>query len=228
MLQVIGAGFPRTGTSSMKAALELLGFGPCHHMFEVIMRPGLAERWLAVGEGGTPDWEHVFEGYRSAVDWPAGFYWRELAEAYPQAKVLLTVRDPHRWFASMHTIMDAARQTIPPDVQGPLKVMGDLRPMLDRMWTRTFGAPVDQPPGEEKAVEVFERHTRLVREAVPAERLLVYEVGRGWEPLCEFLGVPVPDAPFPHLNDSAAMRRMFEDAVGGGPMVTPFGTVRGG
>ncbi|MEO3870156.1 sulfotransferase family protein [Nonomuraea sp. B12E4] len=97
----MGAGFGRTGTASLKAALELLGYGPCYHMSVVIAEPYRVRQWLEVGEGRSRDWDTVFTGFRSALDWPAAAYWRELAEHYPDAKVVLTVRDPQRWWDSV-------------------------------------------------------------------------------------------------------------------------------
>jgi len=100
MLKVIGAGLPRTGTTSMKAALERLGFGPCYHMFEIFTNPDHADRWLPIASGAKVDWARVFDGYQSTQDWPASHFWRELAVAYPEAKVVLTIRDPHAWYPS--------------------------------------------------------------------------------------------------------------------------------
>ncbi|HEX2312159.1 MAG TPA: sulfotransferase, partial [Thermomonospora sp.] len=150
MLHVIGAGFPRTGTSSMKAALERLGFGPCHHMFEVITRPDQVARWLDVLRDGPVDWDAVLAGYRSAVDWPAGFFWRELAAAHQDAKVILTVRDPRRWYVSMRdTIFQATVTPIPEGAHPYLKTTRALREsLLDGIWRRTFGVGTDTIPGE--------------------------------------------------------------------------------
>ncbi|MDA0565586.1 sulfotransferase family protein [Streptomonospora sp. S1-112] len=223
MVQLIGAGFPRTGTTSMKAALEQLGLGPCYHMFELLTHPDHLGRWEHAVHDDPVDWDRVTEGYASGVDWPFSYFWRELADAYPQAKVLLTVRDPHRWYTSMantifrqmEMVVGAATASSPPETRRMAGVLGPL-------WESTYGNRT--APDERRAVEVFEAHTAAVVEAVPPERLLVYEAGQGWEPLCEFLGVPVPDTPFPHLNDTEAMHRVMADIEAGRAPASPFTT----
>lgn len=185
-LQVIGAGFGRTGTASMKRALEMLGFGPCHHMFEVNGSPEQVEVWRAIAAGATPDWRVALRGYRSCVDWPAAFFWRELAEAFPEAKVLLTVRDADAWYASVQ------KTILPHLLDGSPESVG--RRLIGE---RVFGGRADDPA---HAKAVFEANTAAVTAAIAPERLLVYRPGDGWEPLCGFLGVPVPDALYPHTN----------------------------
>jgi len=215
-VKVIGAGFGRTGTASLKAALEMLGFGPCYHMRAVIEQPYRVRQWLLIGEGGVPDWDAVFDGFQSAVDWPSAAYWRELAGHYPEAKVVLTVRDPRRWFDSVsETIFASAlaeRRPLPPRRRVIRKLVEwrspdfALYPRMARatVMDRIFDGKIDE---REHCVKVFERHLAEVRAALPPERLLVFDVRDGWEPLCAFLGVPVPDAPFPQDNERAAFRR---------------------
>jgi hypothetical protein len=189
-LSVIGAGFGRTGTMSLKLALEQLGFGPCYHMIEVFKSPQAPGYWEAAADGRPVDWEQVFAGYRSTVDWPSATFWRELAEAYPQAKVILTLRDPEAWYASTQaTIFNRSFD----DPDNPwermiMKVVGDLfrRDLHDKA----------------RLIEVFERHNEAVRQAIAPDRLLVYEVAEGWEPLCAFLGATVPDGPMPKVNST--------------------------
>ncbi|MEV4218782.1 sulfotransferase family protein [Nonomuraea sp. NPDC049725] len=231
MLTVIGAGFPRTGTSSMKAALERLGFGPCHHMFDVGSNSDRAKRWAPLaGHDTVPDWEYVLEGFRSSVDWPASFFWRELAEAYPEAKVVLTVRDPQSWFASMRTLIDngPARlqsEKLAPEMAGLVENMMTTRPLLERMIREGLGSdsPFGVVPDEKETIAAFERHIVTVRESLPAERLLVFDVREGWEPLCRFLGVDVPEGePFPHLNDSKMMEESIERLMKGEKVGLPF------
>ncbi|WP_150251291.1 sulfotransferase family protein [Nocardiopsis deserti] len=213
-MDVIGAGFPRTGTTSVKAALERLGFGPCHHMSEVLGSAALAGRWAGIA--GTPsgevDWARLLEGWRSGVDWPLSFFWRELVDAFPGARVLLTVRDPHRWYESMRaTIFEIVRRT-GRDSSG-MRVPRELDmidPLLEHMWLTHFGVPPGEVPDEATAVAAFERHTARVVAEVPADRLLVYRAGEGWERLCAFLGADVPDEPFPRLNDTEEMRAKNE------------------
>ncbi|GAA0995171.1 sulfotransferase family protein [Nocardiopsis tropica] len=218
-MHVIGAGLPRTGTTSMKAALEQLGLGPCHHMFEVLASPDLARRWAGTVPPvpGGIDWGHVLEGWPSGVDWPLSFFWRELAEAYPDAKFVLTVRDPHRWYTSMlTTIFELTRKACAEDADARVPVeFRRIRPLLDHMWQASFGVPCGAVPSEEVAVAAFERHAEQVRAELPADRLLVYRAGEGWERLCAFLGTEVPDGPFPHLNDTEAMLRQHETWFGG-------------
>jgi hypothetical protein len=207
-MQVIGAGFPRTGTSSMKVALDRLGFGPCLHMFEVMGSPDLSRRWGAIADrpAAEVDWPDLMAGWRSSVDWPAAFFWRDLADAFPEARILLTVREPRGWYRSIRdTIFREGHERL--DGEGAAPHLGALIPLLDRLHRAHFGGGFGQTPDERTAVAAFERHTDRVCAEVPADRLLVYRCGDGWEPLCAFLGVPVPDAPFPHLNDTAAMRR---------------------
>ncbi|MBE1878918.1 sulfotransferase family protein [Myceligenerans pegani] len=220
-MKIIGAGLPRTGTSSLKAALDRLGFGPCYHMFELMRHPEHVERWRAVFGQESPDWGDVFAGYRSAVDFPAAIYWRELAEAYPEAKVVLTVRDPRRWYESVSTGM----ATVPDRMPGRMGQLAELVPHLNdaarRMLGDGFGLGV--PMDEEKAVEIFERHVEHVRSALPADRLLVFAATDGWGPLCEFLGVDPPAGePYPHLNDAETLRRMFTTMAESDELVTPF------
>ncbi|MFC4050559.1 sulfotransferase family protein [Actinomadura syzygii] len=215
MLEVIGAGFGRTGTASLKAALDRLGHGPCHHMSTIIAEPRRVRQWLDVGEGRAADWDALFDGFRAAIDWPAASYWRELAAHYPDAKVILTVRDPERWYGSVSSTIFAralAERRLPlrrrivrwlvarrsPDFA--------LYPRMARatVFDRVFGGRIDD---REHVLGVFERHIAEVKEAIPAERLLVFDVRDGWEPLCAFLGVPVPDEPFPESNERAAWHR---------------------
>ncbi len=205
-LKIIGAGYPRTGTTSLQQALELLGFGPCCHMWE-LLKPEHAWRWLIwkrAFDGKSVDWEKLFRGFASTVDAPGSFFWRKLAAAYPEAKVIMTVRDPESWLRSMQTGSDAAQAQIAggkiaPVVKAALAKMGDAI-------ARERGSPPDPPPGPERAqflIDQFVRNTEMVRREIAPERLLVFDVRQGWAPLCNFLGVTVPAAPFPHENDAA-------------------------
>lgn len=193
-LKLIGAGLGRTGTLSLKVALEQLGYGPCYHMAEVLMQidtaPGL---WLRANEG-RPDWDRIFDGFTSTVDYPACIFWKELADYYPDAKVLLSVRDPQSWFESTQAsifgpMMDLLRQT-------------PAGPFLDRVLFERFGSRIHD---SDFMIDYFNRHTAAVMAGIPPERLLVYEAKQGWSPLCAFLGVPVPDALFPRVNSREEM-----------------------
>lgn len=212
MLAVIGAGLPRTGTLSLKAALERLGFGPCYHMFEIFEHLDLIDRWLPAVPTTRAGWERVFAGYRSALDWPASFFWRELAAVFPEAKVVLTVRDPDRWYASLRTMVKLRVEATAADDSSFETRFARLRPLLMRAIRETFedARPFpDWVPGQEQAVRAFHRHNAAVRDSLPAARLLVFDVRQGWEPLCAFLGVAAPDEPFPRLNDIEALKRTF-------------------
>jgi hypothetical protein len=225
MLMVIGAGLPRTGTTSLKAALERLGFGPCYHMFDLLQHPEHVERWRPVMKGESAEWDRVFDGYRAAVDFPAALYWRQLADAYPEAKVILTVRDPHRWHASMQNLFRFRRGFETGEIPAPMRAIAELQPYMDPEIKKVLGERwgLGEAIDEDYAVEAFTHHTAKVRDALPADRLLVFEVSQGWEPLCAFLGVDAPaDEPFPHLNDTDTMQRMFKDMVETNTMTTPF------
>lgn len=217
MVKIIGAGFGRTGTASMKAALEHLGFGPCYHMFEVIAEPERMRDWARALDGPV-DWDQVLGGYRSTVDWPGCTFWRELMVAYPDAKVLLTTRDPQRWYDSTFDTIYQFVQEPPGDSDDPFTTK--LRPTIERMiWNGTFDGRFED---RAHAIEVFERHNAEVRATVPADRLLEYQPGQGWEPLCEFLDVPVPAEDFPHVNDSASIRDLAEQVRNEGKFPSPF------
>lgn len=208
MLEVIGAGFGRTGTASTKAALEILLGRPCYHMFEALAHLDHHPAWLAAADGDPSQLSAVLDGYGATVDWPGCSLWRELMEVHPEAKVLLTVRPADRWWPSYRdTIHELMLQPLPdPAVDG--QVLADMAHFGRVLTTRSFPAPyADQSP--EQLVDSYERHNREVVEGVPAERLLVYDVTEGWEPLCAFLGVPVPDQPVPSFNDRQAFRDLF-------------------
>ncbi|RJL21220.1 sulfotransferase family protein [Bailinhaonella thermotolerans] len=211
MLNVIGAGLPRTGTLSLKAALERFGLGPCFHMFEILRDPALLERWSPLVSGDPVSWEQVFEGYRSTLDWPASCFWQEQAEAFPDAKVILTVRDPRRWYASYIAMLSSDAHAAA--FQGGLGER--LHPLFSLIYRRTFGPLAEGALEEAQAVAAFERHVEKVRQSVPAERLLVFDVSQGWKPLCDFLGLPVPAEPFPHLNDGQAVQVAFQRFAAG-------------
>jgi hypothetical protein len=230
MLQVIGAGLPRTGTTSMKAALERLGFGPCYHMFEIIRHPDHVDRWLPAATGQRLDWGRVLAGYQATQDWPASHFWREQAAAFPEAKVILTVRDPHAWFVSFRTLIGRRaalpdRAEIPEQAAAAMDGMRRLTPVLNTIRQSMFGPEwhfgMDMTD-EEAAVAAFHRHVTTVTEELDGHRLLVFDVREGWRPLCEFLGVESPDEAFPHLNDSQSMQRNIEQTMATGRLVSPF------
>lgn len=204
MLRVIGAGFGRTGTYSLKAALEQLGVGPTYHMTEVFSHPDHIPLWQAAGDGKPVDWEKLFEGYTSALDWPASAFYRELMDVYPDARVILTVRDPERWYESGRNTIFPQDGSDPEEPVSP-EMQAHRRMTQTILWNGIFDGRIQD---RVHAMEVFDRHNQMVQEQVPSDRLLVYNVKDGWEPLCAFLGVPVPDGQeFPHLNDTASFNQ---------------------
>lgn len=202
-LKIIGAGFGRTSTLSLKSALETLGFDPCYHMMEVSANKGFADYWGAAARGDAVDWDVVFQGYQATVDWPAATYWRELADHYPDAKVLLSVRDPEAWYKSvMNTIYGADNRKWFEALYKDLPQ----RQMIDRIFDTTFDGKILD---KDHAIRVFNTHTAEVKAAIPADRLLVYEVGSGWDPICTFLNLPVPNKDYPHSNSTEDFRKHF-------------------
>lgn len=197
-LEVIGAGFGRTGTMSMKAALEILGFVPCHHMLEVTTNDAQRDIWRAIAAGGTPDWEQAFAGYRATVDWPGAYFWRELAAYYSQAKIILTVRDPESWFESAtNTIFHSIANNPDRDSVG-VKLIEE----------RIFGGRLDD---KAHAIALYEKNIAEVQAAFSSDRLLTYTTGDGWSPLCRFLERPIPAEPYPQSNSTAEFRARVAD-----------------
>jgi hypothetical protein len=205
-LSVIGSGLGRTGTMSLKIALEQLGLGPCHHMVEVFKQPESTELWVSAG-AGRPDWDAIFTGFGSAVDYPSCRFWRELIAYYPDAKVIHTVRDPARWFESTQATIFNPKSPAA-DRDSPFAAFFG-------MVTSDFAGRMDD---RDFLLDYFRRHNEAVLATVPRDRLLVFEAAQGWEPLCAFLGVPVPDAEFPRENSSVEFqKRHFEDDAGPPP-----------
>jgi hypothetical protein len=197
-LKVIGAGFPRTATWSQKAALEQLGFGPCYHMSEALNLPDDWPLWETAAAGGAVDWEQIFADWGSTTDAPGCHFYQELAAVYPDAKVVLSVRDEEKWFAStQNTILSEA-------------VMEMHRGRGTNAMVAAIGWGYS-PRVHDKAwmIDRYRRHNAEVQQTIPAERLLVYDVSKGWEPLCSFLGVPVPDTPFPVVNTTEDFNKMI-------------------
>lgn len=194
-IQILGAGFGRTGTKSLKLALEHLGFGLCYHMSELHENLERLVYWQQAMETGTTDWDALFEGYRSCVDWPGAFYWRELAAVYPEAKIILTVRPVDAWVKSIRSTIFPALTSV---AEMPPGLARDRRGMtLEIIANRTFDNRLDDEP---YLTDRFFRHVEDVRKFFPAERLLIYDVAEGWGPLCPFLGVDVPAEDFPFTN----------------------------
>ena len=196
-MKAIGVGFGRTGTSSLQAALEELLGGKCYHMKEVMLHPAHLQAWqeLAVGKISAMDWEWLFADYLATVDCPVCMYYDELMEVFPEAKVILTIRDPQQWWKSFNRLMSTVNKA---------RLLCFFVPKLRKMAQFTdkiiiqdvFEGRVEK----EHCIRIFERHNETVRQVVPKHRLLEYDVRQGWEPLCEFLEVPIPKKTFPHLN----------------------------
>ena len=204
-MRVIGFGVGRTGTFSMKLALEQLNFGPCHHMEEVDAKsPEQIAVWASAANGKV-DWEKAYAGYNSAVDWPTAAFCRELATAYPDAKFILTIRDPERWYASFS-------QTIVPLIQPTAKTPPELLPFLKMVMAVVQKTGFRIPSTKEEILTAFHRHIEIVTQTIPADRLLVFDVKQGWGPLCQFLGVTVPPGDFPKTNNT----KDFWDSVQAG------------
>lgn len=223
-IQLIGAGFGRTGTLSIKAALEQLGFTKCYHMVELLRQPEQVSYWQAAQQGETVDWDTLFLGYQATVDYPGYRHYQKLMAHYPHAKVLLSVRDPEQWYESAASTIYRAAPGI-----GARLLMAAYLPFSARarnllrvfrmgaaVWKEDFGGQFDD---RAYAIERFKEHTEEVKRVVSPERLLVYEVKEGWEPLCRFLQVPVPtDKPFPRLNDRTTFQeRSFRQLLRGLP-----------
>ncbi len=189
----------------MKTALEQLGFGPCHHMVEVFARPDSVPLWIAAGEG-EPEWDKIFDGFGSAVDYPTAAFWRELADYYPDAKILHTVRDPAQWFESTQATIFAPRA----GAGGP--------PQMEAFFATVMRGLGDKRHDRDFMIDYFQRHTEAVIAAIPKERLLIYQAGQGWAPLCGFLGMPVPDTPYPSENSRAEFMARMASAA---PAVEP-------
>ncbi len=207
-LKVIGAGFGRTGTFSLKAALEELGFAPCYHMVEVFQHPEHVKYWKAATQGESIDWDQIFVNYQATVDWPSCTFYAELMSRYPDAKVVLTVRDPDRWYESCKNTLYMTAKKVQRLANNPLRRLSmqifaprfvKLALQVLSLWNNNF---YDRFEDKDYTIATYNRHIEEVKRNVSPERLLVYEVKEGWEPLCVFLGVEVPEKPFPHLNES--------------------------
>ncbi|MEV6344845.1 sulfotransferase family protein [Actinoplanes sp. NPDC051851] len=204
-MNVIGAGFGRTGTLSLKTALERLGEGPCAHMVDMLGDDERCRHFTRAARGDRAGLTKAFDGYRATVDWPGCYFWRELAEQHPKAKIILTVRDPEEWYASAErTIWTIWNSPLPPG-------MKDFVEMCDATnWTGAFGGRFGD---RDHAIDVYLRHNEAVRRTVPADRLLEFAIGQGWEPLCDFLNRPIPAEPFPRLNDSKTFNADMPEVV---------------
>ncbi len=217
-LKVIGAGWGRTGTESLKMALEQLGFDRCYHGFDLMNDGRKLQYWKQLHTERTTDFHALFKGYVAAVDTPAAYYYRELMQQYPDAKVILTVRDAGKWY-------DSAANTIfkrpPPVKYALLKFMGRLFkklsyvPQIDEHLQAIFFDDAFNGKIEDKKAMMawYNEWNEQVKNTVPPTKLLVYNIAQGWEPLCAFLNVPVPDNPFPQTNKKEGFQKRVEKAI---------------
>ncbi|WP_310619669.1 sulfotransferase family protein [Flexibacterium corallicola] len=193
-LSIIGTGYPRTGTVSLKLALETLGVGPCYHMSEILPFPKRLAMWQNIAQGDKPDWDQVFNGYKAACDWPAALFWRELASYYPKARLILTIRDARSWYESMEsTVLAILRKNL-----GPSFLSNDL------IVKKGFNGNIEN---RDVIIKSYEQNIKNVQDAFSKNRLLTYSVQEGWEPLCDFLRKPVPSTPFPKANSRSDFHR---------------------
>lgn len=203
-LKIIGAGMGRTGTSSLKVALEILGIGRCYHMSEVLKNPECVPDWINAAEGNA-DWDKIFNGYSATVDNPGCNFWKELADYYPEAKVILTVRDADKWFDSTNETIHSEKFAgfIKNSPFGAMiqKTVWDM--MGNRMQDRSY------------MVKFFNDRTSEIIDYIAPERLLVYQVSEGWEPLCAFLDIPVPDTEFPRINSRDETKEILANLMDG-------------
>ena len=206
-LRIIGAGFGRTGTHSLKIALQRLGFSKCHHMKEVAASRHQVEAWHALSRGGQTDWDRLFEGFEASCDWPSSAYWEQLYHHFPDSVVILTARDDERWYESVSETIYAVSRGIPNWLTWMSPRIRMLKEMIrDTVWDGVFGGRFED---KVTAIGIYRENSERVRRVVAPDRLLVFEAKEGWEPLCRFLNVPVPASPYPHVNDAASVKRIL-------------------
>jgi hypothetical protein len=197
-IAVVGAGVGRTGTHSLKLALEQLYGSPCHHMTEMMADPTQVPAWSDAINGRPVDWSVMLASYRTIVDWPGASFWPELAAANPDALVLLSVRDPESWYRSASNTIFVSFDHMPPHLQ---PWMDEVRKLLADRFSDRFDDPTAM-------MDAFQRHNDAVRAGVPSSQLLEWSAGDGWEPICDRLGLPVPAEPFPMTNTTQEFREM--------------------
>ena len=194
-IRVIGAGVGRTGTASLKAALEMLLGGHCYHMYEVSARPDDIRVWHQAALGKMPDWHAFLQDWTAAVDWPASAHWHELARAFPEALIVLSYRDAESWWES------ASNTIFPVCIRAPDS------PWRRMTWDMLKYRFTDDIENRGAAIAAYEAHNAHVRAAAPKERLIEWQASDGWAPLCSALAAPVPDTDFPCTNTAAEFRR---------------------
>lgn len=219
-IEIIGAGFPRTGTTTLKKALEILGYDKTYHFKDLVANPDDLKYWKELEETGSTDFENLFKGYRATSDFPAYPYYKILLKKYPDAKIILTKRDPDAWYKSTYdTIWQAGPQNLPAKLvlSGKMLLNSHLRKKMNCIkfmrkiyLSNQFGGEFGS---EQSAKSTFINHIKEVSENVPKEKLLIYEVADGWEPLCKFLRIDIPQVPFPHLNKNQDFHKMVKKMI---------------
>lgn len=208
-MKIIGTGFGRTGTMSLCEALSKIGYAPCYHMSEVFKNPSHIKLWQSVADGEDVDWQAFLGEYQSGLDYPVVGFYEDIMKAFPDAKVILTVRDADSWYESTLETIYYDGAAIPGWVQ-KISPFNGLNRMIDSTtWNRIFDGRFEE---RDYAIEVYEAHIEKVKAIVPPEKLLVFSVKEGWQPLCDFLNVPVPDEPFPRANQRQMTKTMFRVA----------------
>jgi hypothetical protein len=206
-MKVFGAGFGRTGTMSLKFALEKLRIGPCYHMREVVSRPSHIKLWYDISRGEHPNWNRLFSGFNSAVDFPVCLFYKQLINIFPEAKFILTLRDFDTWYISTANTIYKVPSILPDwfeRVVYPIRMFIVMQ--VNLIWVGLFKNNFSD---RDSTKLVYYEHIESVKKIIPADKLLIYNVKEGWEPLCEFLDVDVPDIPFPKVNDTVEMLRNF-------------------
>ena len=206
-MKVLGAGFGRTGTMSLKIALEKLGIGPCYHMREVISHPSHIKIWYDISRGEHPNWDRLFSGFNSAVDFPVCLFYEELVNKFPDAKFILTLRDFDTWYKSTANTIYKVPTMLPgwfKRVVYPIRMFIEMQVIL--IWVGLFKNNFSD---RESTELVYNEHIESVKKTISADKLFIYRINEGWGPLCEFLNVENPEIPFPKVNDTAEMLRNF-------------------
>lgn len=221
-IKIIGAGLPRTGTNTLKESLEKLGFMKTYHMKELLVHPENLHYWLTLKETGTTNWDELYSGYQATVDFPAYPWYKEHMAKYPDAKVILTVRPFEKWYTSVYsTIWKAGPQTLPEKLKMMSKLIFNsrLRSVINcvkfskgMIFENHFEGKFEDKAYTEK---LFNKHIQDVKDYVPADKLLVFDVSEGWAPLCKFLNVPEPAEPIPHLNKKENFKQMLGELMKG-------------
>lgn len=213
-LKVIGAGFGRTGTMSLKLALERLGFDKCYHMMEVMEHPDHIPLWSRAHKGEEIDWQYLFKGYLASVDWPSCNLWREQLKEYPDAKVILSTRDPERWYTSIMSTIYPSSLAAKNAEDENIARFGNWA--FEIIWDNIFIGKMDD---KDHCIRILKAHETSVIESVPGHQLLIFQASQGWAPLCEFLDCDVPDEAYPHTNttDDFLARRDEQNVKSGTP-----------